>query len=237
MNKHDLIKGICAGIALSTTQVALAHTSLVEKTATAGSKYFGTLNVGHGCGAEDGSHIDTYKLVLDVPDSVSTLSNADLRPMEATWGDASIVKDEAGKITQLVWTKTADKIRAGADAEDDSWGYRASFTVRTPSAPFTKVVFPAVTQYCKLADGSADISTPWTGTAAPTLTLLPAHKAGWNKYDSPVDMTDADIKAFFADALIVWVGEAAYSANPITDSAITNKLTTISTGDVIWVKY
>ena len=75
--------------------------------------------------------------------------------------------------------------------------------------------------------------------AAPTLTILPPRVPGWNKYTVKNKVTDL---AAFADAQIVWAGDAAYSANPATMELIkgeddVTELTEIKAGAEIWVKY
>ena len=74
---------------------------------------------------------------------------------------------------------------------------------------------------------------------APALVILPARSAGWNKFTVPSKVTDLSI---FKDALIVWAGDAAYSANPATADRIkeedgVTELTEIAAGTDIWVKY
>jgi hypothetical protein len=216
--------------------MAQAHTSFVVKEAVASKTFYATLNVGHGCSDESDKHVDTYKLVLDIPAQLSELSNASIRPMDAEWGKASIIRNAEGVITQVAWTKPEGTYPRSGDDAQDSWGYRASLNVRMPDAPFTKVVFPAATQYCMKEDGT-EFSKAWDGDSAPTITLLPAHISGWNQFVAPADMDVEAIKDFFSGALIVWVGDAAYSSNAITDSAITSKLTSISKDADIWVKY
>lgn len=91
----------------------------------------------------------------------------------------------------------------------------------------------------------------WTSTAeagtedetaqpAPTLRVLPARHRGWNRYAVPHALTD--LEAYFADALIVWRGQAGYSANPVTAELIagtpgTSALTELGANDEVWVKY
>jgi hypothetical protein len=71
------------------------------------------------------------------------------------------------------------------------------------------------------------------------VTILPARSPGWNKWTTPVELTDL---AAFADAEIVWVGDAAYSANPTTAELIAAEegvsvLESIPADSQIWVKY
>ena len=149
--------------------------------------------------------------------------------MDAPWAAASVVKNTENKITRLVWTKT-DTVHA-----EDSQLYRASFTAKLPNTPLATLAFPT-TQYCKDASGN-EIKIEWIDAEAPSLKLMEAHKPGWNKYTAQNDIDEATIKSFFADAYIVWSGDAAYSANPVTDELISNKLQSISSGSEFWVKY
>jgi hypothetical protein len=52
----------------------------------------------------------------------------------------------------------------------------------------------------------------------------------------------AEPSVFFGDALIVWKGAAAYSANPTTKELIAGTpgvtaLTSLAVGDELWVRY
>jgi hypothetical protein len=74
---------------------------------------------------------------------------------------------------------------------------------------------------------------------APALAILPARAPGWNKFTVAQKVTDLSV---FKDALIVWAGDAAYSANPATADQIKSEdgvteLKEIATGAEIWVKY
>lgn len=212
---------------LGAVPLAHAHTAFVDSDAVAGKSFFATLNIGHGCEDQAGIKYDTERLEVEIPASVSELNS--IRPMDAPWAAASVVKDANGNITKLVWTKT-DAVHS-----EDSQLYRVSFTAKLPNTPMTSLAFPAI-QYCT-DSGSNEITAEWIGAESPTLRLSEAHKSGWNKYTAQIDIDEATIKAFFANALIVWSGGTAYSSNPVTDSLITNKLTTISTGSEFWVKY
>jgi hypothetical protein len=122
---------------------------------------------------------------------------------------------------------------------------------RLPNAPFTRLVFP-VHQTCRSAQGQLTTvdwvappgaTSPDGGPApepAPVLNVLPARAGGWNKYTVPAAI--ADLNVFFKDALIVWKGTAAFSANTNTAAQLQKEpgvtaLTTLANGDEIWVKY
>lgn len=215
---------------LSITQIAQAHTSFVvteSSKAFAAKSYYGTLNLGHGCtDLVSGAHFDTEKLEVDIPPTATSV-----RPVDAEWATAAVVKDQTTPtiITRLVWTKT------GPVQLEDSHLYRVSFTVKLPDAPLTTLAFPA-RQICHNSEG-VEITTPWEGLEAPTLKLLPARVPGWNKYTTQIEINTATIQSFFSDAQIVWSGASAYSANPVTDGLISNKLTVIPAGAEYWVKY
>jgi hypothetical protein len=75
---------------------------------------------------------------------------------------------------------------------------------------------------------------------APGLLIVPAHVPGWNKVTVPAAV--ADLGVYFGDALIVWKGTAAFSANPATKDMIAGTpgvtaLTSLAASDEIWVKY
>ena len=217
-----------AFIYLGSLQVAHAHTAFVvtsTSNAFAGKSYFATINLGHGCEDElTGVKFDTEKLEVDIPAGVTSV-----RPMDAPWGSASVETDVDGNVTKITWTKT------GAALPADSQLYRVNFSAKLPDAAMTTLAFPA-RQYCH-DDSAVEIMTPWEGAESPTLKLLPARSPGWNKYTAQAEIDEATIKAFFADAYIVWSGGAAYSSNPVTADLISNTLTTIPMGAEFWVKY
>ena len=124
----------------------------------------------------------------------------------------------------------------------DSQFYKFTIRLKPPNAPFTKLYFKAH-QYC---NGIA-APTEWVGLPdsdagaepAAELVIMPARQPGWNKYTVPVDIKDLSI---FKDALIVWKGNAAYSANANTTAQITAEpgatpLTELKANDEVWVRY
>lgn len=210
---------------LGAIEAAQAHTAFVvnaSSNAFAGKSYFATLNAGHGCEDAAGALYDTEKVTVEIPAGVTKV-----RPMDADWGPAKVEeKDANGNVTKISWTRTAPA------HTEDSYLYRASFTATLPNAPMTTLAFRAV-QSCN----GGQVETAWEGAEAPTLKLLPARTPGWNKFTAQANIDEATIKAFFADANIVWSGGAAYSANPVTAGLITTPLTSIPTGAEFWVKY
>lgn len=216
---------LAAALFLGSVQGVEAHTSFVVNATNlpfAGKSYTATMNVGHGCEDETtGTHYDTEILEVEIPATFTKV-----RPMDATWGTAAVETDIAGNVTKLIWTRTL-----AAHAEDTHL-YQVSFKGSLPNAPLTTLEFVA-TQRCN----GDTIATVWEGADVPTLKLLPARLPGWNQYTAQADIDEATIKSFFADALIVWSNNAAYSANPHTAELITNPLTAIPLGAVFWVKY
>jgi len=224
MRHHATSLLSAAAIFLGLIQAVEAHTSFVVNATSlpfAGKGYTATMNVGHGCEDANGTFYDTETLEVAIP---ATFTN--VRPMDATWGAAAVEKDVDGNVTKLIWTRTAT-----AHAEDTHL-YQVSFKGTLPNLPMTTLEFVA-TQHCN----GGTVETVWEGAKVPTLKLLPARLPGWNKYTAQADIDEATIKAFFADALIVWSGNAAYSVNPVTAGLITNTLTAIPTGAEFWVKY
>jgi periplasmic copper chaperone A len=232
-NRLALVAGLAGGAVLLSAAGAFAHVSMT-KVGFANQNQVVTFGIGHGC---EGA--DSYKLEVKIPEEV-----ASLRVMPSAWGEAEVTKNEAGTITSVTWSKSDVR------AEDDSY-YEFALRIKVPDAPFTTVLFPA-TQTCRNAAGDETV-VEWAATAeevaaapageevepAPTLLVLPPRVPGWNKYTVKDKVTDM---AAFADAQIVWAGDAAYSANPATMELIkgedgVTELTEIEAGAEIWVKY
>jgi periplasmic copper chaperone A len=224
--KKNLSAILAAGMTLL-SGTAYAHIS-VQGTGTANATQVVKFSVGHGC---EGA--DTVKVTFAIPAGVTSV-----RPQANGVFTPSVVKDGSGAVTNVVFTKTA------AEPADTSF-YELAIRLKTPDAPFTTVLLPA-TQVCRNAS-NVETTVEWAAATetengpepAPALFLLPAHKAGWNKFTVPVALTDLSV---FDDAQIVWAGTAAYSSNPVTKDLIgkeagTTALTTIAAGTEIWVKY
>jgi periplasmic copper chaperone A len=176
---------------------------------------------------------------IDIPAGVTSV-----RPLTSDFGKATLERDGANNVTSVTWQKPdADLLAA-----DDNY-YKLTLRLKPPNAPFTKIYFPTH-QTCRNAAG-AETTVEWVGTPtlpdggptapepAPTLVIMPARLPGWNKYPVPVAIKDMTL---FKDALIVWSGTAAYSANPATSAQLkaevgVTALTTIAAGSEIWVKY
>jgi uncharacterized protein YcnI len=234
MRSHfDRLLTVLLVVALSCpASLALAHVS-VAGPGFAGKSQILTFGVGHGC---EGS--DTVRVEVDIPSTIMSV-----RAVPSTFGPVTLTADATGVVTKVTWTK-------GDDARElDEMYYQLAIRVGIPDAPFT--TFPA-TQTCRAADGT-ELTVEWTATPeeiaaadagaelepAPSLLILPARAPGWNVYEAPSKITDLSI---FDDAEIVWVGDAAYSANPTTMAQIEDedgvtKLTEIAAGAEIWVRY
>lgn len=210
--------------------LASAHISVVSGPAFAGVTQKVSFGVGHGC-----SGSDTYSVRVEIPAGVTSV-----RPESNTFGKASVEKNDAGDVVAVIWQK------ADIDALDsDVEYYELTVRLKAPNQPFSTLYFPAF-QVCRAADGTMS-TVDWVAMTeggeaepAPAVQVLPTRSAGWNKFtvSAPID----DLASFFTDALIVWKGDAAYSANPTTlelihSTADVNELSTLSAGDEVWVKY
>lgn len=184
-----------------------------------------TFEVGHGCAGAD-----TYQIEVRIPEGVSAV-----RALPSAFGNGIVNKDEAGTVTSVVWTKSDDDVLPG-----DTQFYAFTLRARVGDTPFKSLSFPTI-QTCRNAQGEDSVSE-WVGgesEPAPSAVVLPARVAGWNKF--VVADAIADL-AVFADAQIVWVGDAAYSSNAAIAEIIAaddtvEALTSIAAGATVWVKY
>lgn len=218
--------------------IAGAHVGVSSGPATAKGSAVVTFSVGHGC-----EKLDTYKVRVEIPQSVTAL-----RAMGGgELGPAVLERDAAGLVRYVTWTKPAGSVQA----EQDDIYYALNLRITVPDLPFTKVYFPII-QTCRAPDGTEKV-TNWTAInpvpnqaeatgmePAAELVVLPARKAGWNKFTVPAAV--ADLAPYFADAEIVWKGTAAYSSNTATQDQIkatqgVTALSSLAAGDEIWVKY
>jgi uncharacterized protein YcnI len=226
------VEAILLGAAISLVPaLAAAHISITSGPGFANATQIVKFGVGHGC-----EGLDTYSVKIDIPAAVTSV-----RPMPSDFGKISVEADATGAVTSVTWTRTTQET-----LDSDLAYYELSVRAKLPDAGFTTVYFPTH-QYCRSADGGV-VVTDWIGTdpantmvePAPAVRMVPARRGGWNKFTVPAAV--ADVATFFGDALIVWKGSAAYSANPATTDLIktTNgvtALTSLSAGDEIWVKY
>lgn len=215
-----------AGCALlASAPLALAHVS-ADGPAFAGENQVIAFHVGHGC-----SGADTYSLEIHLPEEVISV-----RAMPSAFGSAQVVTDDAQLPTSVIWTKSGEDLKA----TDDQY-YELKIRIAVPDQPFSTLEFPT-TQICRAEDGT-ETTVEWDGSAdepSPSVVVMPARAAGWNKYT--VSGSIDDLEAYFGDAQIVWAGNAAYSANPTTMALIeaeanVEPLATIEAGTEIWVKY
>lgn len=222
------------GLGLATlAPVASAHIGVVNIAppfAIATKTYQLILAIPHGCETTvngTATTLDTYKFEVAIPAGFTGV-----RPIiDSVFGRPVITKDGTGAVTNLVWTKTP-----ALNNTTDDQSYRIAIQGVPPNAPFTTIQFNAK-QYCKNpVDGGADIVTDWanfpgtggtTSNQSPKVKVYPLRAPGWNKYNLAAGNeknTAADVVGFmtdfFSDAQIVWVGKAAFSANPITATKI-----------------
>ena len=211
--------------------IADAHVSVASGLGFANTTQEIAFGVGHGCAGAD-----TYSVRIEIPAGVTSV-----RPERSDFGKVSVEKNTAGDVTAVVWQKPDAELLEG----DISY-YKLTVRLKVPNQPFTTLYFPTH-QTCKASDGTLS-STDWIGTPtsgagvepAPALNIVPARKAGWNKFTVPSALSD--LSSFFSDAQIVWKGTAAYSANPATVELVkatsgVSTLTELQANDEVWVKY
>jgi uncharacterized protein YcnI len=218
--------------------LAQAHVGVTSGPATANTNVDVTFGVGHGC---EGA--DTYRVRIEMPAGVGSIL-----PLTSDFGKITLDKDAAGLITAVTWQKPdADLLTS------DSEYYKLVIRMRVPNQPFTTVYFPVI-QTCKKTDGTL-LTTRWVGKPgdpplpdggaeepAASLQLAPARLPGWNKYTVPVAIPNNALAGWFGSAVIVWKGNAAFSANPNTTELIKNTsgvtaLDSLQANDEIWVRY
>ncbi len=212
---------------------ASAHVGVTSPaTANATQEIF--FSVGHGCAGAD-----TSAVTVDIPAGVTSV-----RTQRSDFSNATITRDVAGNVTTVTWKKPDSEL-----LPEDTAYYKLGLRLKLPNAPFTTIAFPTH-QTCTASDGGVSV-VDWVATSsalpdggeaepAPTVTLLPARKAGWNKYTVPAAISD--LNAYFADARIVWAGNAAWSSNPNTTAQISQTpgvtaLTSLKANEEIWVSY
>jgi periplasmic copper chaperone A len=233
--KPKIVVSLAAATVVCLPAFARAHISVASGPAFANVTQEISFGVGHGC-----TGADTYRVRVVIPAGVTSV-----RPLRSDFGKAGVEKDAAGAITAVVWQK------ADADALDSDLAYyKLTVRMKAPDQPFTSLYFRA-DQTCRATDGTLT-TVEWKalptdpvgdgGAEEPAaeLKLVPARKPGWNKYTVAAAMTD--LGAFFPDALIVWKGSAAFSANPATLELIAatpgvTALGSLAANDEIWVRY
>lgn len=225
---------------LATASIAEAHVSIASGTAATAKTQKITFGVGHGCEVGD-AHLDTVKIRVFIPAGIAAV-----RAIPSEFGPASVVKD-GDVVKEVSWTKVDPNV----NAPDDQY-YELTLRARVDAAPFTTVLF-TVFQTCLRPDGT-ELVVEWKlppgdttsdGSPAAALVVAPAHTPGWNKVVIPTGMTVPvdSLGTYLGDALIVWRGTAAYSANAATMAMVsaTTGVTTLTgnlvAGDELWIKY
>jgi periplasmic copper chaperone A len=227
-----LLIGTAVSLAAS---LAVAHVGVSSGPGFADKNQEIFFSVGHGCD----DTMDTQTVTVTIPESVTSV-----RAVPSELGKPSVQRDPA---TELVRSVTWTRAVADLAPADDNY-YKVALRIRVPNKPFTTLLFPT-RQTCRTADGGTTF-VDWVAEAenpdgggpepAPKLTILPARQPGWNKF--PIPAAIPDLKVFFSDALIVWKGDAAFSANAnttqmIKDTPGVTELTSLAAGDEVWVKY
>ncbi|HKO50368.1 MAG TPA: YcnI family protein [Polyangiaceae bacterium] len=218
-----------AGLTPSTAQ---AHVSISSGPAFANTTQEVTFGVGHGCAGAD-----TVSVQVEIPPGVGSV-----RPHDSGFGQVDVETDAAGAVVAVTWQKADGRV-----LDADTNYYKLLLRLKVPDQPFSTLYFPSH-QTCRAKDGTTTV-VDWVGMdesdssgvePAPALRILPARFPGWNKFTMPGPLTD--LAPFFADAQIVWRGNAAYAKSPTTTELIATtsgviSLSTLEAGDQIWVKY
>jgi uncharacterized protein YcnI len=227
----QILSAISVAFAALVSTTAEAHISIASGPAFANTTQEVIFGVGHGC---DGA--DTYRVQVEIPAGVTSV-----RPETSDFGQADVETDAAGLVVSVTWTKPDANV-----LDSDTQYYKLLLRLKAPDQPFTTVYLPAH-QFCRAPSG-AETVVDWVGLdssdstvePAPALRILPARFPGWNKLTASTAVDD--LKGYFSDAEIVWVGSKAYSVNPATTELIAgtsgvSALTSIAEGEQIWVKY
>jgi uncharacterized protein YcnI len=234
MHTKLLAGAATAVLALSIANPADAHVSISSGPAAANKSQKITFGVGHGC---DGA--DTLSIRIEIPAGVTSV-----RALRSDFGKPTVEKDGAGVVTGVSWQKPDSELQL-----EDVGYYELTIRARIPDASFTRLSFN-VTQVCRDSAG-VETTVEWNepagsgGNEAPQLTIVPSRQSGWNRYvlGATTTIPVADLPTYFADALIVWRGTAAYSSNSNTVALIqstpgvTELAADLVANDEIWVKY
>ncbi len=215
---------------------ASAHVSISSGPAAADKSQKITFGIGHGCEDASGNHYDTKKIRIELPAGF-----ASVRALPATGFGTPVIAKSGTTVTSIEWSRATADLLSGDDAF-----YDLTFRARVPNTPFTQVTF-TVHQTCQV--GAVEQTTTWTGTTGdtpgPALTIVPArtNATGWNKLTLSTAVAADMMGVFFSDALIVWKGASAFSANSNTraqilaTSGVTELTGGLAAGDDIWVRY
>ncbi|HVK82472.1 MAG TPA: DUF1775 domain-containing protein [Kofleriaceae bacterium] len=241
---HALVRGgLAVAFLLVASTSALAHVGLASGPAQANKSQKITFSVGHGC--ETGAAHDTWKVRVAIPAGVTSV-----RALTSDFGKATVIKDNNDVVTAVEWVRNVDDL-----LDEDTNYYELSIRARVPDAAFTQLQFN-ITQTCRTPGvlGTEGEPVMWdqppgatSGNPAPILTIVPARTSagGWNKFTIPASAPVAADKlgVYFGDALIVWKGSSAYSANPNTAMQIANTAgvtplaSGLGAGEEVWVRY
>lgn len=241
---HAFIRGgLALAVFLVSSTSALAHPSIASGPAQANKSQKITFGIGHGC--ETGTAHDTWKVHVAIPAGVTSV-----RALTGDFGKATVIKDGGGVVTAVEWVRDVDDL-----LDEDTNYYEIAIRARIPDVAFTQLQFN-VTQTCRTPGvlGTEGEPVLWdqppgstTGNPAPILTVVPARTsaAGWNRFTIPASApVPADkLGVYFGDALIVWKGSSAYSANPNTAMQIANTAGVtaltggLGAGEEVWVRY
>lgn len=230
---------LVAASVLASSATAFAHITIANGPVQTGKSAKITFNISHGC---NNSTEDTYKIRVDIPPGA--FSN--IRPMRSDFGAAVLIKDN-NVVTAIEWTKPdAEKLPS------DSAFYELVFRASVTSPAYTTLRLN-ITQTCVNSVGTPTTPVVWDDLnaadpePAPKLYVVQsrANATGWAKFTIPASITvpAANYGVYFSDALIVWKGTSAFSANANTRTQIlatsgTTELTAdLAAGDEIWVRY
>jgi periplasmic copper chaperone A len=229
---------VVTGLFLSS--VADAHVEVASGLAIANTNSKVTFAIAHGCTDTGGHRLDTISVTIDIPAGVTAV-----RALPSDFGKPSATLDASSNVTSITWTKPA------ADLQDsDFQWYEFTLHARMPDAAFKGIAF-SVTQTCQDKQGNQTV-VAWdqpagatTGSPAPIVKLVPAHRSGWNKLvlSATTTLQMADLPAYFGDAQIVWRGNAAYSPSAdvmamiATTPGVSMLAAPLMPGDELWVRY
>lgn len=267
--RRAALAAVAAGLA-TLAAPALAHVGDVNTQLPFAREatYELVLAIPHGCVISAGSSVeaDTYKVEVTTPAGFT----GPRAIIDGVFGVPTRTENPNGTVT-FVWTKPANFDSAQlADNQSYRIGLRGTFRATTPDAAgtrFTSQPFNA-RQFCKNPaspnDPAADLVVDWANygspasNQSPVVRVLPTRTPGWNAYTLPsavaATLTSptavaAFVRAYFADAQMVWVGKAGFSPNAATTTRIQALITkdgsyselinkgSLSSTETLWVKY
>lgn len=135
-------------LALSFPDIALSHATLIEKHGVAGSTMKNAIQIGHGCSTDDGQHLATKKIIIDVPDGVrgARAYNKAGWKIKTIKGPVTPYMSRGNLVTEdtirIVW-KAMNKHAAVAVGLHEEFWFRATL----PEKAAKSIYFPT-TQVC-----------------------------------------------------------------------------------------